>query len=259
MRGFCLLEIIVEGLLYYFVFPIAFLNFYEVVCRFMVLLPRLQVRSQRQNGRQYYVDAKGIRLPSVSTILNTTKPREAKERLLNWRSRLGTEKANQVSTTASRRGTKTHKHIQSFLQGEIPIISEASLPYWESIKPVVENIDTVKLIENPVVHYDLGYAGVVDCVASYKGIPCICEWKTADKPKGSLERLYDFPLQLMAYWGAVNYSYQNYDVDINNALLVVAIPNLPAEIFWFEKADINYYWQQWMERVNMYKQIGSGF
>lgn len=225
----------------------------------MVLLPRLQVRSLRQNGRQYYVDAEGIRLPSVSTILNATKPKEAKEKLLDWRSRLGIEEANRVSSTASRRGTKTHKHIQNFLQGEVPILSDSSLLYWESIKPVLENIDTVRLIESPIVHYDLGYGGIVDCVANYKGIPCVCEWKTADKPKGSLERLFDFPLQLMAYLGAVNYSYHHYGVDINNALLVVAIPNLPAEIFWFEKADIDYYWQQWKERVKIYKKIGFEF
>ncbi|OKH24916.1 exonuclease [Hydrococcus rivularis NIES-593] len=218
-----------------------------------MLLPPLQVKSLRQNGSKYYVDARGIRFPSVSTILNATKPQAERDRLFNWRQRLGTEEAKRVSTTTSRRGTKTHQYIKSYLQGEDLPCSDTSLPYWESIKPVLENIDLVKLIESPIVHYDLSYAGIVDCVASYKGVPCVCEWKTADKPKGSLERLFDFPLQLIAYLGAVNSSYENFGIELDRALLVVAIPNMPAEVFWFEKAEIDFYWQQWKGRVNAYR------
>lgn len=223
----------------------------------MHLLPRLQLKSLRQNGKQYYVDARGVRLPSVSNILSATKPQADRDRLNNWRKRVGTEEANRVSSTASRRGTKTHKYIQRYLQGEEFICCDASLPYWESIKPVLENISLVRSIENPIAHYELGYAGIVDCVASYQGVPCVCEWKTADRPKGERARLFDFPLQLMAYLGAVNYSYQNLGVAIDCALLVVAIPNMPAEIFWFEPTEVNFYWQQWKERVNDYYKTRS--
>ncbi|NJP18173.1 MAG: exonuclease [Hydrococcus sp. CRU_1_1] len=221
------------------------------------LLPRQQLKLLRQNGKQYYVDARGVRLPSVSTILSATKSQADKDRLLNWRKRLGTEEANRVSTTASRRGTKTHKYIQRYLQGEEFVCCDASLPYWESIKPVLENISIVRSVESPIAHYELGYAGIVDCVASYQGVPCVCEWKTADKPKGGIERLFDFPLQLMAYLGAVNYSYQKLGVAINCALLVVAIPNLPAEVFWFEQTEVNFYWQKWKERINDYYKTRS--
>jgi genome maintenance exonuclease 1 len=112
----------------------------------------------------------------------------------------------------------------------------------------------VRLIESPVLHYDLNYAGVVDCVASYQGIPCVCEWKTADKPKGSIERLFDYPLQLTAYLGAVNLAYQNYGVKLEHALLVVAIPEMPAEVFWFEPEAIKDYWEEWEKRVAQYWQ-----
>lgn len=223
------------------------------------LLPRLQLKSVRQNGKQYYVDnsdACGGRsdraLPSVTTILNATKPQEARERLMNWRSRLGTEEANRVSTTASRRGTQTHKYIKRYLLGEDISCPDASRPYWDSIQPVLEDIDTVRLVESPVCHRKLNYAGVVDCVASYHGIPCVCEWKTADKPKGSIERLYDYPLQLAAYLGAVNHTYQEYGIEIDSVLLVIAIPETAAEIYLLEKAAIDFYWQQWQERVAAY-------
>jgi genome maintenance exonuclease 1 len=104
-------------------------------------------------------------------------------------------------------------------------------------------------VEGTVFNYDLGYAGIVDCVASFRGIPCICEWKTADKPKGSVERLYDYPLQIAAYCSAVNQYYQAYDISLKHTLLAVAIPGMPAEVFWFEPEAMQTYLQQWEERV----------
>lgn len=221
------------------------------------LLPRLHAKSVRENSKQFFVDDKGDRFPSVTTILNHTKPQADRDRLANWRSRVGTDEANRISGTASRRGTQTHKQIQRYLLGEDTSCSDTSRPYWESIKPVLHNIDTVKLVEGSVFHYNMKYSGKVDCVASYQGIPCVCEWKTADKPKGSIERLYEHPLQLAAYLGAVNDYYQDYGVKLDHALLVVAIPEMPAEVFWFEPAAMELYWQQWQKRVAEYWHRGA--
>ena len=217
-------------------------------------LPRIEAKSLRNNGKQYYVDATGKNFPSVTTILNATKPQAERDRLNNWKSCVGMEEATRISTTASRRGTQTHKHIERYLLGKNPICPEASLPYWESIKPVLEDIDQVRLVEGSVFHNNMSYSGKVDCVASYQGFPCVCEWKTSDKPKGSIERLYEYPLQLTAYLGAVNECYQDYDIQINHAFIVVAIPETEAEIFWFEKTAVEDYWCQWKKRVAEYWQ-----
>ena len=218
------------------------------------LLPSINAKSLREHGKQYYVDNKGNRFPSVTTILSATKPQAERDRLNLWKSRVGTEEATRISTTASRRGTQTHKQIERYLLGENPVCSDASRPYWESVKPVLEEIDTVRLVEGSVFHYNMGYSGKVDCVASYKGIPCVCEWKTADKPKGSIERLYEHPLQLTAYLGAANEYYRDYGIQLNHALLVVAIPEREAEVFWFSSAAMQDYWKQWEKRIAEYWQ-----
>ena len=216
------------------------------------LLPSINAKTIRENGKQYYVDDSGKRFPSVTTILNATKPQEQRDRLSNWKARVGSEEATRITTTASRRGTQTHKQIERYLLGKNPNCSEASRPYWESIQPVLDKINTIRLVEGSVFNYDLGYSGKVDCVASYQSIPCICEWKTADKPKGSIERLYEYPLQLSAYLGAVNEFYREFGIEVKNCLLVVAIPDMPAEIFWFEPEIMNEYWQIWINRVQEY-------
>ncbi len=213
------------------------------------LLPRYSAKQVRENGQQYYLDRQGGKLPSVTTILNVTKPQEDRERLFNWRQRVGVAEANQISGAASRRGTGTHKQIQRYLEGKDSPCPDAILPYWQSIEPVLQDVGNVRLIEGTVFNYDLGYAGIVDCVASFRGIPCICEWKTADKPKGSIERLYDYPLQIAAYSSAVNHYYRDCDIKLEHALIVVAIPERQAEVFWLEPESMQTFWQQWEKRV----------
>lgn len=213
------------------------------------LLPRYSAKQLRENGKQYYVDAYGKKLPSVSTILNATKPQEDREMLFNWRQRVGVATAKEISGTASRRGTGTHKQIQRYLEGKASVCPDSIVPYWQSIEPILQEIDNVMLVEGTVFNYEIGYAGIVDCVANFRGIPCICEWKTADKPKGSVARLYDYPLQVAAYCSAVNHSYQDYEINLEHSLLAVAIPGISAEVFWFEKEAMQTYIEEWKERV----------
>jgi genome maintenance exonuclease 1 len=223
------------------------------------LLPSYTAKQIRQNGRQYYVDDHGFRLPSVSTILNATRPQEQRDALARWQQRVGAEEASRITSTASRRGTGTHKQVERYLKGEAVTCPEGIRPYWESIKPVLQAVGEVRLIEGTVFNYDIGYAGKVDCVASYQGIPCLCEWKTADRPKHSVDHLNDYPLQLVAYWGAVNHSYRDYDVNLQHAMLAIAIPDLPAEVFWFDLEAISLYWQQWQERVAIFWRRQGGY
>lgn len=216
------------------------------------LLPTFSAKQTRFNGQSYYLDSQGNRFPSVSTILNATRSAEQREALLRWRQRVGDEEARQISSVASRRGTGTHKQIERYLKGHTIDCPETVRPYWESLQPVLPAIAEVRLVEGFVFHEDLGYAGKADCVASYEGVPCLCEWKTADRPKVSLEHLNDYPLQVAAYWGAVNQCYQSYGIELNHAVLVIAIPEMPAQVFWFDSDAIADYWQQWEERVHRF-------
>ncbi len=217
-----------------------------------LLLPTYTAQQVKQYGKQYYLDDRDRPIPSVSTILNATRSAEQRQALANWQQRVGTIAAAEITTTASRRGTGTHKQIQRWLQGEAVVCPDHIRPYWESIKPVLLEVEAVRLVEGLVLHEELGYGGKVDCVASYQGVPCLCEWKTADRPKHKLEYLNDYPLQVAAYWGAVNQFYGDHGVQLDHALVAIAIPDQAAEVFWLDTAAIAPYWQQWEERVAMF-------
>lgn len=218
------------------------------------LLPTPMARLSRFRGRSYYLDDHGQKLPSVTSILNATKPVEARQALARWKERVGVETAKQISTTASRRGSLTHKHLKDYLLGQPSPCPDSVLPYWRSLKTVLPHLSDVRLVEGTVFHSDLCYAGKVDCVASYHGTPCVVDWKTSDRPKESIKRLYDNPLQLAAYCGAINHTYADptdgdEGIRLTTAMIVVAIPEQEAEIFWFDSDDLKEYWTQWQDRL----------
>jgi genome maintenance exonuclease 1 len=185
-------------------------------------------------------------------VLNATKPLSDRQALMQWRDRVGVLEANRIAGTASRRGTLTHKQIKGYLLGEEQPCPLAIRPYWESLSPVLNQIEAVYLVEGCVFHTDLIYGGKVDCVIDYAGTPCLCDWKTADAPKRSLDRLYDAPLQAAAYCGAVNHYYAEYGLKIHHAMIVVAIPDQAAEVFLVKPELLLGYWEQWQGRLQQY-------
>ncbi|MGK7888967.1 MAG: PD-(D/E)XK nuclease family protein, partial [Leptolyngbyaceae cyanobacterium] len=220
------------------------------------LLPTQFSKLRRSQGRSYFVDEQHQPLPSVTSILNVTKPVAARRALAQWKRRVGQENAQQISTKASRRGSQTHKILKEYLLGQEVVCPEPALPYWQSLETVIAQISDVRLVEGTVFHYDLGYAGKVDCVASFQGVPCVVDWKTSDRPKKTIQRLYDYPLQAAAYCGAVNHTYAQHEIHVTTALIAIAIPNEPAELFWLDPDDLREYWHQWQERLQDFYRFG---
>ena len=53
------------------------------------------------DGKRYYATPTGNKLPSVTTILDRTKPEEQKQALRNWKKRVGEKKAQEIVTEAA--------------------------------------------------------------------------------------------------------------------------------------------------------------
>ena len=76
--------------------------------------------------------------------------------------------------------------------------------HMQSVEHILADIGEIKALETSVAHMQLGYMGTFDCLAEYKGTLCLIDWKTSNKPKPTLADCYDYPLQAVAYAGAVN-------------------------------------------------------
>ena len=192
----------------------------------------------------------GKAYPSVSTILAATKPLSDRIALQKWRKRVGYQKAQQISTQACRRGTSIHTAINYFLEGRDLPDDVPENPYWYSIEPVLKSVDRVHLIESAVYHAEQEYAGRLDCLGEWSGELCVFDWKTASKPK-KLEWITDYCLQITAYTAAINHLY---NVQIDRALIAIALQDREAQLFLLEEQDLSHYWQEFLVRLRLWQQ-----
>ena len=143
----------------------------------------IELNREEVNGKRYYVSPTGRRLPSVTTFLSHFKG----DSILKWRKRVGEEEANKISGRASRRGTKFHSLMESYISNEDGFLTEDVMPdmvrAFHQFVPILDRVDNVHFLETMLYSETLGLAGQVDCIAEYNGIPSIIDFKTSLKPK----------------------------------------------------------------------------
>lgn len=208
-------------------------------------LPRYYGKPFREKGIGYLCDIRHNRLPSVTSIIEATKLPQEKARFARWRKSKGTE-ASQIITTACQRGKLIHRQIESYLRDENFVCPYSIRDYWEPLKPVLDRLHDVRLLEGYAFHYYEGYAGRVDAVAKFHNIPCVVEFQSTSsiKPVDTNK-----VLQLAAHCGALNRQYgKKYGVEINHALLIVATPG-ETVVTLFEPNEVMEYWNKWLQCV----------
>ena len=211
-------------------------------------------------GKRHYALPDGSKVPSVTTILEKTKPEEKKRALQEWRNRVGHERAQQITTEAANRGTRMHTYLERYVKsddiGELPSNPFAQPSWFMAAKVILEGLqhaDEYWGSEVPLYYSGL-YAGTTDLVGVWKGQPAIMDFKQTNKPK-KREWIEDYFLQLAAYAEAHN---DTYGTAINTGvILMCAKPATEHEDpvyqeFVLEPQDYAHWRDQWMRRVELY-------
>lgn len=210
--------------------------------------------------------------PSVTKILQATMPAASRFVLDRWKAsmikKLGIQGFNQYQKDTFERGRALHALLANYLLGageprpEEDLSKEVVSNLWKSIQSVVrENISNVRLVEHIITHSDMNYRGIVDCVACYKDELVVIDFKTADKHKNTIESLYDNPLQVTAYCGALNNdcNIPNNVIDRNicSGLIIVAyVDGSEASTYYLSAKEIaNNYWVEWSKRLDQYVRL----
>lgn len=208
-------------------------------------------------------------LPSVTKILQDTMPAENRYFLDKWKEgmikKLGTEGFSKYQTETFERGRILHSLVANYLLGQgdpTSITADIVANLWKSIQNVVkEHITNVRLVEHIVTHADMKYRGVVDCVAHYKNELVVIDFKTAEKPKNSVSSLYDNPLQVTAYCGAINNdsSIPEHVIDRNicaGVVIVAYIDGSRASVYYLGRDKVvNEYWKKWTTRLDQFTKL----
>lgn len=216
-------------------------------------------------GKRLYQTPTGEALPSVTTILDRTKSEEKRAALANWKKRVGTEKAQQITTEAANRGTRMHTYLENYVKDDV-FPERATNPFsWAShnmaetvINSGLKNVDEYWGVEVPL-YFPGVYAGTTDCVGIHQGTDAIMDFKQSNRPKKE-EWVDDYKLQLCAYAEAHNAVYKT---EIKKGVILMCVkpkqddnmnqlePPLYQE-FVIEGEEFELWRQEWWKRVEKY-------
>ena len=152
-----------------------------------------------EKGRVYRVPG-GELYPSITTVLSAYN----KKAIMEWRQRVGEEKANEISRKASGRGTKLHNTVEKYLLNEMTDMKmQTMMPdikemFFDMRKIIDENIGDIYGIEQPLYSHKLKLAGRCDCIAEWNGELAIVDWKTASRTKDK-DHITNYFMQATAY------------------------------------------------------------
>ena len=156
------------------------------------LLPK--TKGKRIDGFRFYnIDGKNY--PSITTVLGIRKT----EQLKGWREKIGENVANWEMGRAARRGKSFHTLVEQYIKGETPSIRDVlPLGLFKLLKPYIDQIDNIHLLEAIMYSKKLTVAGQVDCVAEYNGKLSVIDFKTANKERQE-DWIDNYFLQTTAY------------------------------------------------------------
>ena len=210
-------------------------------------------RETTTEGRKY-VAPDGEKLPSVTTILDATKPIEAKKALIEWRRRVGEQKAKEITAEAAGRGTRMHKYLENYvLTGETG--EPGSNPYSKQSHQMAHTIISQGLSNCPEfwgtevsLYFPKIYAGTTDLVGLHNSDEAILDFKQTNKPK-KREWIEDYFLQLTAYANAHN---EVYGTKIRKGVILMCSADNQYQEFIVEGNEFDTWSDNWWKRVEEY-------
>lgn len=210
-------------------------------------------RIDTPEGRRY-ATPDGQKLPSVTTILDATKSEESKKALMEWRKRMGPQKAQEITTEAAGRGTRMHKWLENYIKtgstgdpGSNPYSIQSHKMAHSIIQQGLINCNEYWGTEVPL-YFPSVYAGTTDLCGVHAGSEAIMDHKQANKIK-KREWIEDYFVQLAAYANAHN---EVHGTNIRKGVIFMCDPNAVYAEFIIEGAEFDKYSDKWFKRVEQY-------
>ena len=183
------------------------------------------------DGVRYYKvpdEEELIKMVSITSVTSHFN----KEIFINWRKRVGNEKADKITKAATTRGTDMHTLTEHYLKNEdLPKVRPISDFLFKISKGKLNLINNIYALEGSLYSKELGIAGTVDCIAEYDGDLAIIDFKTSKKPKPR-DWIEHYFVQCMAY-GCMLYEITG--ISIKKLVIIMACEN--GECVVYEETD----------------------
>ena len=213
-----------------------------------------ELKRTTTDKQRLYTCPDGNAVPSVTTILDKTKPEKSQKALENWRKAVGEKKAKAITTEAANRGTRMHTYLENYVLGE-ELKETVSNPYAQQsldmakivIKEGLKNVNEYWGTEVALYHPEI-YAGTTDLVGVHGGDDAILDFKQTNKPK-KREWVEDYFLQLCAYAEAHN---KVYGTKIRKGVVLMCSKDFQYQEFIIEGEEFDKWRDKWWSRVEEY-------
>jgi genome maintenance exonuclease 1 len=152
-------------------------------------------------GYRFYKITEDIYYPSITSILGATVSEEKRESLKRWQDSLGSKKADKVLKDAGESGTAVHLLAERYLKKEPLKESEFNskdINRFNALKIKLNLITDIIGQEVSLYSNKLELAGTCDCIAKYKNVLSIIDFKTCSRIKSDKD-ITDYKLQCCAY------------------------------------------------------------
>ena len=218
-------------------------------------------QTEEVHGERRY-DILGMKLPSVTTILDKTKD---KSYLKKWIERKGEKEAERIKDYSSRRGTAMHKFIEKYIQGtgfkDLTPIGQEAEPMAQKIIEIGLAPITEYYGSEVTLQYMGQYAGATDLICMHNGQRTVVDFKQSNRPK-QREWIDDYFMQIAAYAMAHDYQFgpktwgeNGFTVD--QGVIMVCTPDLYYQEFKIKGEEMRQYRHKFLARLDKYQELKS--
>lgn len=167
-----------------------------------------------------------------------------KQKIIEWRAKVGAEAANKITAHASSRGTKIHSILEKYVLNEENYAKGAmplNLEMFKQIKDYLDKyVDIIYGSELKLYSDKIKLAGTADLICRMHGERAVVDFKTSTYHKKE-EWIENYFLQAAAYATMVE---ERYGLYINKFCILIATEQEGLQYFW---RDVGIYKQKLQE------------
>ena len=204
------------------------------------------------DGKRHYDVGTNEKLPSVTTILQATQSEEKRQKLEEWKKRMGAQRADRIRDLSAMRGTSMHTYLEGYIKDErhldlTALGQEAGRMADVVIRSGLGDLGEVWGTE-VTLYYPGLYAGQTDVVGIYNGRESIIDFKQTNKPK-QREWIDDYFVQLAAYAMAHNHVY---GTAIQQGVILMCSKDGFFQKFEVSDKEFQGYMHTFLKKINQY-------
>ena len=198
------------------------------------LKEEVDLEAQTIDGTRFYKVPSGKMYPSITSVTSFYN----RDVFINWRKKVGEEKANKITRESTFRGTKYHDVVEYYMRNGtidgLDMLPSTKFLFLSS-KKNLDRIDNIHALEKSLYSDYLGLAGRVDCIAEFDGELAVIDFKTSTKVKPE-KWIENYFVQETAY--ACMY-FEMTGIPVKKLITIMVTEN--GECVVYEKRNKDYY------------------